>query len=511
MTFTGEQEPDYLREILTSRVYDVVKETPCELAVGSSERTGTNVYLKREDLQPVFSFKLRGAYNMMAQLPEDKRWKGVISCSAGNHAQGVAYSARHLNIPATIVMPLATPGIKVENVRRLGAQVVLYGDDFDSAKAECARLEKLHGLQYIPPFDDPLVIAGQGTIGVEILRQVDLSKLKAIFCAIGGGGMAAGISAYVKRIAPHIKVYGVETFDADAMDQSLKGGERVTLKEAGLFADGTAVKIVGEETFRVCQKYLDGVVKVNTDEICAAINDVFLDTRSVVEPSGAMALAGIKKYLETAGPEALGDQNAYCAVLSGANMNFDRLRFVTERSRLGAGKEVFFIVEMPEKPGMFRKLIGAIHPRAVTEFAYRYRSPDLARVYISFSVGDRSEVAEIISEITNSGMKAHDMSDNDLAKSHCRYMVGGSADLAEERLFSFEFPERPGALFKFLENLKTTSNISLFHYRDNGSDIARVLVGIIPSADENIDEFAKRIGYSYEDVTDNVAYQLFLK
>lgn len=511
MTLADGNEPDYLREILTSRVYDVVKETPCELAVGSSERAGTNVYLKREDLQPVFSFKLRGAYNMMAQLPEDKRWKGVISCSAGNHAQGVAYSARHLKIPATIVMPLATPNIKVENVRRLGAQVVLYGDDFDSAKEECARLEKLHGLQYIPPFDDPLVIAGQGTIGVEVLRQVDLSKLKVIFCAVGGGGIAAGISAYVKRIAPHIKVIGVETFDADAMDQSLKAGKLVTLKEVGLFADGTAVKIVGTETFRVCQKYLDGIVKVNTDEICAAINDVFLDTRSVVEPSGAMALAGLKKYLADAGPEALGDQNAYCAVLSGANMNFDRLRFVTERSRLGAGKEVFFIVEMPEKPGMFRKLISAIHPRAVTEFAYRYRCPDLARVYISFSVGDRSEVDGIITDITKSGMKAHDMSDNDLAKSHCRYMVGGSPDLKEERLFSFEFPERPGALFKFLENLKTSSNISLFHYRDNGSDIARVLVGIIPSEDENIDEMAKRIGFNYEDVTDNVAYQLFLK
>lgn len=511
MKFSDGEEPDYLREILTSRVYDVVKETPCDLAIGSSERLGTNIYLKREDLQPVFSFKLRGAYNMMAQLPEDKRWKGVVTCSAGNHAQGVAFSARHLGIPATIVMPLATPMIKVENVRRMGAQVVLFGDDFDSAKTECARLEKLHDLQYIPPFDDPLVIAGQGTIGVEILRQTDLSKLKAIFCAVGGGGLAAGVAFYVKRIAPHIKVYGVETHDADAMDRSLKAGKQVTLKEVGLFADGTAVKIVGDETFRVCQKYLDGIVKVNTDEICAAINDVFLDTRSVVEPSGAMALAGVKKFLADAGPEALGQASAYCAVLSGANMNFDRLRFVTERSKLGAGKEVFFIVEMPEKPGVFRKLISAINPHAVTEFAYRYRSAEFARVYISFSVADRSEVAGIITEIKSFGLTAYDMSDNDLAKSHCRYMVGGAPDLEEERLFSFEFPERPGALTKFLDNLNTSSNISLFHYRDNGSDIARVLVGIIPSPEENIDEVARRIGFNYEDVTDNLAYQLFLK
>lgn len=506
--------PDYLKLILTSRVYDVCKETPLTPAVNLNSKTGANVLLKREDLQPVFSFKLRGAYNRIAQLPKEDRLKGVIACSAGNHAQGVAYSAKHLNIPATIVMPTPTPSIKYQNVARLGSKVVLYGDDFDAAQQECKRLSAEQGLTNIPPFDDPYVIAGQGTIAMEILRQVNLNKLKAIFACIGGGGLIAGIGAYVKRIAPHVKIIGIETFDADAMYQSLEKKERVTLKEVGLFADGTAVKIPGEETFRLCNDVIDEIVHVDTDEICAAIKDVFLETRSIVEPSGALSLAGAKRYFSQH-PEIDPSDGSYVCVLSGANMNFDRLRFVSERSMLGEGSEVFFVASIPERPGSFTKLISGISPRAVTEFSYRYNDSNVAQIYISFSVHDRESEIQSIQEnfAKDNTIKCIDISDNELAKSHARYLVGGKAQVEHERIFRFEFPERPGALVKFLNGLKSEWNVTLFHYRNNGSDIAKILAGICvpPQDNEAFQEFLDKLNYRYVEETDNTVYKLFLK
>jgi threonine dehydratase len=512
--------PDYLRLILTSRVYDVCKETPITPATGLSTKLGSNILLKREDLQPVFSFKLRGAYNMMAQLSADESWKGVIACSAGNHAQGVAYSAQHLNIPATIVMPTPTPSIKYKNVDRLGAKVVLYGDDFDEAKAECARLAKLHGLTNIPPFDNPYVIAGQGTIGLELIRQVNIQQLKAVFCCVGGGGLIAGVGAYIKRIAPHVKIIGVETYDADAMYRSLKEGRRIVLDEVGLFADGAAVKVTGEETFRLCQMYIDEIVRCTTDEICAAIKDVFQETRSIVEPAGALSVAGVQKYISMH-PDHDHTATSYVAVLSGANMNFDRLRFVAERAQLGEGSEVFMIVNIPEKPGSFRDLISLLQLRLVTEFSYRFSDEALedssegnkASVYMSFSVKDRQEVAHILAGIKDKGYLGHDISDNEFAKTHARYLVGGKAKVADERIFGFEFPERPGALVKFLEGIKSKWNITLFHYRNNGSDVGKVVAGLSvpPEDNELFDQFLEQLEYPFMEETDNLAYQLFLK
>ncbi|KAI7280094.1 Threonine dehydratase, partial [Hortaea werneckii] len=376
--------PDYLRLILTAKVYDVIETTPLTPAVNLSNRLESNVLLKREDLLPVFSFKLRGAYNKMAHLSEAERWKGVIACSAGNHAQGVAFSARKLRIPATITMPTGTPAIKHMNVSRMGGNVVLHGGDFDAAKAECGRLSAMHGLTNIPPFDDPYVIAGQGTIGAEILRQADLSKLEAIFCCVGGGGLIAGTGVYVKRIAPHVKIIGVETFDANALVTSLKAGKRVTLNDVGLFADGAAVKTVGEETFRICSEVVDDVIQVDTDDICAAIKDVFEDTRSILEPAGALSLAGLKKYVERNPSEDTRRQ--LVAVASGANMNFDRLRFVAERAAIGEKKEAILAVTIPERPGAFARLVAAVNPMNVTEFCYRYSNPGSADVLIGLSV-----------------------------------------------------------------------------------------------------------------------------
>lgn len=511
--------PDYLKLILTSKVYDVCKETDVTPAVNLSSKLGTNIFLKREDLQPVFSFKLRGAYNMMAHLPQETRWKGVIACSAGNHAQGVAYSAKHLNIPATIVMPVVTPAIKYKNVDRLGAKVVLHGNDFDAAKAECNRLSEKHGLTNIPPFDNPYVIAGQGTIGVELLRQIDVESLKAIFVCIGGGGLIAGVGAYIKRIAPHVKIIGVETYDANAMRQSLQKGERITLSEVGLFADGAAVKIPGQETFRLCQQVVDEIVLVSTDEICAAIKDVFTETRSIVEPAGALSVAGLVKYIESH-PEIDHSASGYTAILSGANMDFDRLRFVSERAKLGEGSEVFIVATIPEKPGSFGKLIDLVHPRAVTEFSYRYSNGELeksdgkAHVYISFSVDNaKAEVPRILDDFKGAGFDAIDISHNEFAKSHARYLVGGKAAVNNERVFRFEFPERPGALVKFLHGVKSKWNITLFHYRNQGSDIGKVLAGIsVPSHEsDQFQQFLDRLEYPYAEETDNVVYKLFLQ
>ncbi|ODQ81313.1 hypothetical protein BABINDRAFT_170872 [Babjeviella inositovora NRRL Y-12698] len=511
--FLPSGRPDYVKMILTSRVYDVIDESPVTPAHNLSQKTGSNVILKREDLLPVFSFKLRGAYNMIAQLPAELAAKGVIACSAGNHAQGVAYSAQCLDIPATIVMPTATPSIKYKNVSRLGSQVVLFGQDFDSAKGECQRLSSQNGLTNIPPFDHPYVIAGQGTIAMELLRQVKCHKMQAIFCAVGGGGLISGVAAYMKRLMPHVKVIGVETYDADALYQSLAAGSRVDLETVGLFADGTAVKVLGEETLTVAREYVDEVVRVSTDEICAAIKDVFEDTRSVVEPSGAMAVAGMKRYI-TDHPEIDHSHCTYIPVLSGANMNFDRLRFVSERAMLGEGKEVFMMVKIPEKPGSFLKLISAIDPRNVTEFSYRHNGTGDAYVYTSFSVSNRKqEVAEVTEELVSYGFDVMDISDNELAKDHGRYLVGGVSSVANERVISFEFPEKPGALTKFLERVNCFWNITLFHYRNQGGDVGRVLAALsVPVADNaKFDELLKNLGYSYVEETDNVVYQKFLK
>lgn len=509
--------PDYIRLILTSRIYDVLKETPVTAAVNLSTSTGYKVLLKREDLQPVFSFKVRGAYNKMAHLPVEERWKGVIACSAGNHAQGVAYSAKCLGIPATIVMPLGTPNIKHNNVSRLGGKVVLFGSDFDAAKEECKRLEVEHGLMNIPPFDDPYVIAGQGTIGMELLRQCNIADLEAVFCCIGGGGLIAGVAVYLKRIAPHIKIIGVETHDANAMVQSLEKGERVTLKEVGLFADGAAVKVVGKETFRLCKEYVDEVIEVTTDETCAAIKDVFQDTRSIVEPAGALALAGLKKYASTRPSPPRSPNSSLCAILSGANMDFDRLRFVAERARLGEGKEALLSVLVPDRPKIFNIMMKCILPRPVTEFSYRFGDRENAVIFMSILVQNREvDIPQILSCFEKKGFKGQDISDNELAKLHARYLVGGrlpdGIDDVEERLYRFEFPERPGALGKFLELLSPEFNISLFHYRNQGGDVGKVLVGIqVPLGKKaDLDKFLGEIRYPFVEETENVVYKNFM-
>jgi threonine dehydratase len=464
----------------------------------------------------VFSFKLRGAYNKMAHLDPKVSWKGVVACSAGNHAQGVAYSARKLKIPATIVMPEGTPSIKHLNVSRLGGSVVLNGADFDAAKEECGRLEKLHGLTNIPPFDDPYVIAGQGTIGMELLRQTNIQKLEAIFCCVGGGGLIAGIGVYVKRIAPHVKIIGVETYDANAMVQSLAKGQRVVLNDVGLFADGAAVKTVGEETFRLCQEVVDEVIQVTTDETCAAIKDVFEDTRSIVEPAGALAVAGLKKYVASH-PSSNTSRNLV-AIASGANMNFDRLRFVAERAALGEKKEALISVSIPERPGSFAELIRAIMPHMCTEFSYRYATDAIANVLIGISLTSPAsqrddELSSLLTRISSAGMTATDLSGSELAKSHIRYLVGGRSGVPHERLYMFNFPERPGALEKFLTTLRPRYNISLFQYRNAGSDIGKVLTGIVCPDTEltELESFLRRIGYPWEDCTESEVFRTFLR
>ncbi|CCH60303.1 hypothetical protein TBLA_0C05070 [Henningerozyma blattae CBS 6284] len=523
-----DKTPDYVRLILRSSVYEVINESPMTKGIGLSSKLNSQIQLKREDLLPVFSFKMRGAYNMVAKLDETQRKQGVIACSAGNHAQGVAYAAKHLGIPATIVMPVSTPSIKYENVSRLGSQVVLYGNDFDSSKGECERLCEERGLVNIPPFDHPYVIAGQGTVAMEILRQVKNSaKIGAVFVPVGGGGLVAGIGAYLKRIAPHIKIVGVETYDAATLKTSLDNGKRTELNTVGTFADGTAVKMIGEETFRVSKDVVDEIVLVNTDELCAAVKDIFEDTRSIVEPSGALSVAGLKKYVQHLHPEIDHSKQIYVPILSGANMNFDRLRFVSERAVLGEGKEVFFLVTIPDTPGSFKQLQKIIHPRAVTEFSYRYNEhrPEInsdatkeqvpnAYIYTSFNVVDRErEVPEILSKLKAIGFDAIDISDNEMAKSHGRYLVGGASKVPNERIVSFEFPERPGALTNFLDHLSESWNLTLFHYRNHGSDVGKILTGIsVPETDEaEFQKFLDDLGYRYGIETDNIVFQKLLK
>ncbi|EME48846.1 hypothetical protein DOTSEDRAFT_120617 [Dothistroma septosporum NZE10] len=506
--------PDYIRLITTAKVYDVVEQTQLSHAVNLSNRLETTVMLKREDLLPVFSFKLRGAYNKMAHLSREERWKGVIACSAGNHAQGVAFSARKLKIPATIIMPMGTPAIKHQNVSRLGGNVVLHGADFDEAKAECTRRAVANGLTIIPPFDEPYVIAGQGTIGAEILRQADLDKLEAIFCCVGGGGLIAGTGVYIKRFAPHVKIIGVETYDANALVQSLKLGKRITLPEVGLFADGAAVKTVGEETFRICVDVVDEVIQVDTDDICAAIKDVFEDTRSILEPAGALSLAGLKKYV--AANPSQDTRRQLVAVASGANMNFDRLRFVAERAAIGEKKEALLSVTIPERPGSFAKLVETVNPMVVTEFCYRYASESAANVLIGIqcsAITRTRDVLDLIQRLEKEGMTARDISADELAKSHIRYLVGGRSNAEHERLFAFEFPERGGALYKFLTTLQPGYNISLFHYRNYGGDIGKVLAGIQcpPGEESGLEQFLRELGYGHTEETNNETYRMFMR
>jgi threonine dehydratase len=498
-----------LHDVLTSRVYDVARETPLEPAARLSRRLGHAVLLKREDLQPVFSYKIRGAHNRIAHLDAAERARGVIAASAGNHAQGVAYSARHLGIRAVIVMPQTTPEIKVEAVRELGAEVVLAGDSYADSAARAEDLAAEQGLTLVHPFDDPLVIAGQGTIGAEIVRQSQ-GRVSAVFVPVGGGGLIAGVAGYVKALLPHVRVIGVEPFEADAMYQSLAAGRRVHLDHVGLFADGVAVREVGERTFALAQAHVDEVVRVTNDEVCAAIKDVFDDTRSVMEPAGALSVAGLKSWA-AAHPD-LRDQRVV-AVLSGANMNFDRLRFVAERAELGEAREAVLGVTIPERPGAFRDFCATIGRRVVTEFNYRLSGRDRAHIFVGLRTASREDAVELASRLRARGYDTEDLSDNEVAKLHVRHMVGGrSSDVRNERLYRFEFPERPGALLTFLETLGGRWNISLFHYRNHGADFGRVLAGFeVPAAEEpDFQVFLHRLGYPFTPEGGNPAYELFL-
>ncbi|NSL55970.1 threonine ammonia-lyase, biosynthetic [Uliginosibacterium aquaticum] len=500
---------DYLVRILDARVYEAASETPLDFAPKLSAGLGHQVWIKREDMQPVFSFKLRGAYNKMARLSPEQRARGVICASAGNHAQGVALSAQKLGCRAVIVMPLATPAIKVDAVRARGGEVVLAGDSYDDAYAHARELEARDGLTFVHPFDDPDVIAGQGTIGVEILRQHS-GPIDAVFCAVGGGGLLAGVAAYIKRIRPGTRLIGVEAVDSDAMAQSLAAGKRIQLAQVGLFADGAAVKLVGEETFRLCLQYVDEVVLVDNDAICAAIKDVFEDTRSILEPAGALALAGAKAWLAREG----GSGRSVVAVASGANMNFDRLRFVAERAELGEQREAVLAVTIPEQPGSFKAFCRLLGGRNVTEFNYRLSEGAEAHVFVGVSIARRAEAGELVAQLATAGLPALDLTDDEMAKTHTRYMVGGRAPHAQnERIYRFIFPERPGALLRFLDNLRSDWNISLFHYRNHGADFGRALVGMqVPPEDAaEFEAFLARVGYDCVEETANPAYRLFLR
>ena len=499
----------YIERILKARVYDVAIESPLEEAPRLSRRLGNRVLLKREDLQPVFSFKLRGAYNRIAHLSDAAAKRGVVCASAGNHAQGVALAARRRGISAVIVMPRTTPQIKVQAVIDLGGEVVLHGDDYDTALDRALELARERSLVFVHPFDDPDVIAGQGTIGMELLRQTG-GNLDAIFVPVGGGGLIAGISVYVKYLYPNIRVIGVEPEDAAGMYESLKSGRRVTLDRVGIFADGVAVKRVGEETFSLCRDHVDEIVLLDTDEICAAIQDVFEDTRSIVEPAGALSVAGLKKYVAREGWR----DKRVVAINSGANINFDRLRHVAERADLGGEREALLAVTIPECPGSFLRFCEALGNRNVTEFNYRYESEQNARIFVSFGLSQgRTESDAVIRALREAGYTVTDMTDNEMAKLHVRYMVGGRArGIRDELLYRFEFPERPGALVKFLQAVGGRWNISLFHYRNHGSDYGRVLAGIqVPAADRtDFLQHLNELHYAYAEETENPAYRMFL-
>lgn len=498
----------YLRRSLLARVYDVARETPLERAPLLSARLGNSVYLKREDEQPVFSFKIRGAYNKMANLAPEALARGVVCASAGNHAQGVALSAARLGCRATIVMPRTTPQIKVDAVAALGGEVVLYGDSYDDAYEHARGLEREQGLTFVHPYDDPDVIAGQGTIGLEILKQCP-GPLDAVFVAVGGGGLIAGIGAVIKALRPEVKLIAVEPEDADAFAQSIAAGRRVTLDRVGRFADGVAVKTVGEETFRIARKIVDETIVVGNDAICAAIKDVFEDRRAILEPAGALAYAGLKKYVEDRG---VADQHLV-AIACGANLNFDTLRHVSERAEIGERREAILAVTIPERPGSFREFCQTISDRAITEFNYRYADPARAHVYVGIRVGGPADAAEVVISLDQKGYDVLDLTENETAKLHLRHMVGGRAEAENEVLYSFTFPERAGALSQFLEAMRHPWNISLFHYRNHGSDYGRVLVGIQVPPEEmgGFQSFLDRLGYEYADETCNPACVLFLR
>jgi len=499
---------DYLQKILTAKVYDVAVESPLEKAASLSARLNNTLLLKREDMQSVFSFKLRGAYNKMAHLSKEQLARGVICASAGNHAQGVALAAKKMGARAVIVMPFTTPQVKVAAVKARGGEVVLCGDSFDEAYTHAKELEKQQNLTFVHPFDDPDVIAGQGTIGMEVLRQ-NQGPIHAIFVAIGGGGLISGIASYVKRVRPEIRVIGVQPVDSDAMAQSIKAGKRVKLDKVGLFADGVAVKLVGEETFRLARELVDEIILVDTDDICAAIKDVFEDTRSILEPAGALAIAGAKAYVER---EKLRGETLV-AVACGANMNFDRLRFVAERAEVGEKREAILAVTIPEERGSFRRFCELVGNRSVTEFNYRIADSKQAHIFVGLSVHDRADIAKLTKTLNKHNFKTIDLTDDELAKLHVRHMVGGHSPLAiDELMYRFELPERPGALMKFLTSMRPDWNISLFHYRNHGSDVGRVLVGMQVPAKEMaaFRKFLDSLGYPYWDETQNPVYRMFL-
>lgn len=502
-----------IKKILQARVYDVAVETPVDRARSLSRRLNNNILLKREDLQPVFSFKIRGAYNKIANLSDAEKARGVICASAGNHAQGVALSAARLGIKAVIVMPQTTPEIKVNSVRALGGKVVLHGDAYDQAAAKAKKLMDQHGYTFVHPFDDVDVIAGQGTVAMEILRQ-NTGPLEAVFVPVGGGGLIAGVACYIKYLRPDIKVIGVEPEDSNCLQAALAAGRRVVLPEVGLFADGVAVKQVGKQTFRLARQYVDDVITVSTDELCAAIKDLFDDTRSINEPAGALGVAGLKKYVEREGCEGA----TLMAVCSGANVNFDRLRHVAERAEIGEQRETVLAVTIPEKPGSFRRFCKTLGRRSITEFNYRYASPEAAHVYVGVQSVGSAEREAIYNSLITKGYQVQDLSHNEMAKLHIRHMVGGRgssapAEVTDEVIYRFEFPERPGALMEFLSKLGQNWNISLFHYRNHGAAFGRILVGMqVPAAQrQRLRKYIQQLGYRHWEETDNPAYHLFLK
>ncbi len=499
----------YLAAIEQARVYDVAIESPLELAPKLSARLHNEVLFKREDLQPVFSFKLRGAYNKIAQLTEDEKAHGVICASAGNHAQGVALASHKLGIRATIVMPRTTPDIKVSAVQRMGADVVLFGDSYSDASAHAVRLCQETGMIFVHPYDDPLVIAGQGTIAEEIMRQMP-NDLNAVFVPIGGGGLIAGMAVYLKANSPNTRIIGVEPVDSAAMHDSIRAGKRITLNQVGIFADGVAVKKVGEHTFDLVRQYVDDILLVDTDEICAAIKDIYEDNRTIVEPAGALGVAGLKQYVRQHGIRG----QILAAINSGANMNFDRMRHVAERTEMGEGKETLFAVTIPEQPGAFLEFCRIIGDRNITEFNYRLSSRDEAHVFAGISIRDEDETASIQQAMEKAGLPVLSLQDNELAKLHIRHMVGGHSPLVEnEMLYRFEFPERPGALLEFLTRAGGRWNISLFHYRNHGAAFGRVLAGVeVPVQERSeFEAYLEALGYPYVNESDNPAYLKFLK